>query len=70
MLREYSEAVPKLLRFNDLSQPRKVLYRDLVEGAVSDPLEKRLDLSLEKIRSQWNGVPGTRYLDNTELSLT
>ena len=49
----------KLPQSNDFSQLRRVLYRDLLAGSVSDPLEKRLGLSLEEIHSHWSWVPGT-----------
>ena len=60
----------RLPRSSDLSLPRKKLYHGLVEGSVSDPLEKRLDWLLGEIRSQWNWVPGSSFLNNSEFSLT
>ena len=65
-----SRNVGKLPRLSDLPRPRKVQYRVLVGRAVSDPLEERLGLLPETIRSQWKWTPGTSYLNKTELSLT
>ena len=61
--RKYKNALCKL------SRPRKVLYRVLVEGAVSDPLEKRLKVLLEEIRLHWNSVPEMSYLINSDFSI-
>ena len=63
-------ALHSLPRSSDLSWPRKKLYRGLVEGSISDPLEKRLGWSLGEIRSQWNWAPGSNFLNNSEFSLT
>ena len=67
---ECRKALCSLPRSSDLSWPRKKLYRGLVEGSVSDPLEKRLGWSLLEIRSQWNWAPGSSFLNNSEFSLT
>ena len=63
-------AIRNLSRFSDLSWSRKKRYRGLVEGSVSDPLEKRLGWSLGEIRSQWNWAPGSSFLNNSEFSIT
>ena len=44
------KTVRRLPRFSDLSWPRTTLYRELVEGSISDQLD-RLGLSLEEVRS-------------------
>ena len=49
----------KLPRSSNISQPPKVLYCVLEEGAVL----------LEGIQSQWNRTPGTSYLKNIEFSI-
>ena len=69
-VRECCKALHKLPRSSDLSRSRKELYRELVAGSVSDPLEKRLGWSLEENHSQWNWVPGTSVLNNSEFPLT
>ena len=63
-------ALRSLPRSSDRSWPRKKLYRGLVEGCVSDRLEKQLGWSLGDIRSQWNWEPCSSFLDNSEFSLT
>ena len=70
IVRECCRDLHKLLRSNELSQSRKELYRELVAGSASDPLEKRFGWSFEVIRSQWNWAPGTNILNNSEFSLT
>ena len=67
---ECRRALRNLPRSSDLSWPRKKLYHGLVEGSVSDPLEKRLGWLLGDIRSQGNWAPGSSFLNNTEFSLT
>ena len=67
---ECRRALRNLPRSSDLSWPRKKLYHGLVEGSVSDHLEKRLGWSLGEIRSQWNWAPGSSFLNNSEFSLT
>ena len=69
-LRECRSAIRSFPRSSDLSQPRKVLYRVLVEGASSDSLRSQLDLSEEDFRSIWSWAPASGYLDNDEYSLT
>ena len=54
----------------DLSRPRKELYRELVVGSASDPLVERLGWSLGEICSQWNWIPGSSFLNNSESLLT
>ena len=49
----YFRECHRLPRFNDLFWHRKLLYRELVEGFDSDPLEMRLDLSLELGARVW-----------------
>ena len=67
---ECCRALCNLPRSSDLSWPRKKLYHGLVEGSVSDPLEKLLGLSLGEIHSQWNWAPGSSFWNNSEFSLT
>ena len=67
---EFWGALHSLPWSSDLSWPRKKLYRVLVEGSISDPLEKWLGWSLGEIRSQWNWAPGSSFLNNSEFSLT
>ena len=55
---------------SDLSRSRKGLDRELVVGTASDPFEELLGWSLDEIRSQWNWVPGSGFLNNSEFSLT
>ena len=55
---------------SDLSQSRKELYRELVVGSTLDPLEEWLGWSLEDVRFQWNWVPGSGFLNNSEFWLT
>ena len=64
------KALRNLLGSSDLSWSRKELYRELVVGITSDPLEKCLGWSLDEIRSQWNWAPGSGFLNNSEFSLT
>ena len=67
---ECQGALRSLLRSCDLSWSRKKLYRGLVESSISDHLEKRLGWSLWEIPSQLNWGPGSRFLNNSEFSLT
>ena len=67
---ECRKALPNLLGSSDLSQPRKELYRDLVVGSASDPPSERRGWTAEEIRSHWNWAPGSRFLNNSEFSLT
>ena len=60
----------KLPRSSDISRSRKELYRELLVGSASDPLAERLGWSLEEIRSQWNWVQGSGFLNNFKFSLT
>ena len=39
-------------------------------GSASDPLMGRLGWSAEEVRSHWNWVPGSGFLNNSEFSLT
>ena len=55
---------------SDLSRPRKELYRNLVVGSASDPLSERRDWTAEEVRSHWNWVPDSGFLNNSEFSLT
>ena len=64
---KYRKAIRRLSRSNDLSWPRKVLYKELVEGSVLDPIEKHLGLSLGEICSQRNWTPGSGFLNNSRL---
>lgn len=57
-------------RFSELSRPRKILYRDLVERVASDPLTGWLGLSATGLRSFWSWAPVTIYLNNLNFSLT
>ena len=65
-VRECRRALHKLPRSSNLSQSQKELYRELVAGSTSDPLEKRLGWSLEEICSRWNQAPGMSILNNSE----
>ena len=67
---ECRRALRSLPQSSDLSWPWKKLYHGLVEGSVSDPLEKQLGWSLVEIRSKWNWAPGSSVLHNFEFSLT
>ena len=69
-LSECRWALRKLPEFSDCSWPRRALYREIVEGAESDPLVERLGLSLVEVRSQWRWAPGSGFLSNSEFSLT
>ena len=44
-----------------LDQPRKRLYRDLVEGTAKDPLCRQMGWLMEVVRSQWNWAPGQGF---------
>ena len=55
---------------NVLSQARKLVYRELLVGSASDPLSERRRWTAEQIRSHWNWAPGSRFLNNSEFSLT
>ena len=66
---ECRRALRNLPRSSDISWSRKDLYRGLVLGSASDPLVDQLGWSVEEIRSQWNWVPGSGFLNN-EFSLT
>ena len=68
-VRECRKALRNLLGSSDLSWPRKELYRELVVGSASDPLERR-GWTAEEIRSHWNWAPGSSFLNNSEFSLT
>ena len=68
--KECREALRRLPESSDLSQTRKILYRDLVEGTASDPLERRLGLTEEELLSLWSWAPGAGFLNNSEFSLT
>ena len=61
-LTECCKALRKLPRFSKLPRSRKELYRKLVVGSASNPLEE--------IRSQWNWMPGLGFLNNSEFSVT
>ena len=68
---ECRRALRNLPRSSDLSRSRKELYRGLVVGSASDPLvARRLGWSAEEVRSHWNWVPGSGFLNNSEFSLT
>ena len=67
---ECRRAIQNLPRSSDLSWSRKKLYCGIVEGSISDPLEKWISWSLGEIHSQWIWVPGSRFLNNSEFSLT
>ena len=69
-VRECQTALRSLLGSSNLSQPRKELYQELVVGSASDPLSERHGLTAEEIRSHWNWVPGSSFLNNSEFSLT
>ena len=51
---ECRKALRNPLGSSDLSRPRKELYRELVVGAVSDPLSEWRGWTAEEIRSHWN----------------
>ena len=69
-VRECRTALRNLLGSNDLSRPRKELYRELVVGSASDPLSERHGWTTEEILSYWNWAPGSSFLNNSEFSLT
>ena len=69
-VRECRKALRNLLGSSDLSRPRKELYRELVVGPASDPLSERRGWTAQEIRSHWNWAPGSRFLNNSEFSLT
>ena len=52
------------------SRTRKEQYRGLVVSSASDRLMGRLGWSVEEVRSHWNLVPGSGFLNNSEFSLT
>ena len=66
---EYQRAIRNLPRSSDLSWSRKKLYHGLVEGSVSDPMEKWLGWLLGEICSQWIWAPGSSFLNNSGFSL-
>ena len=55
---------------SDLSWPQKKLYWELMVSSTLDHLVEWLGWSQEEIRSQWNWVPGSSFLNNSEFSLT
>ena len=65
-VRKCRTALHNLLGSSDLSRPRK----ELVVGSASDPLSDRRGWTAEEIRSHWNWVPGSSFLNNSEFSLT
>ena len=69
-VRECRKALRNLLGSIELSWPRKELYLELVVGSASDPLSERHGWTAEEIRSHWNWAPGSRFLNNSEFSLT
>ena len=50
--------------------PRKELYRELVVGSASDPLNEWRGWTAGEICSHWNWAPGSNFLNNSEFSLT
>ena len=68
-LRESRRALRELPRSSDISRPRKILYRAVVEESASDSLEEWLSFSLEEIHSQWSWAQWLSYLNNPEFSL-
>ena len=60
----------KLLRSSDLSRPQKELYRELVVGSALESLKERHGWTTGEIRSHWNWVPGSGFLNNSKFSLT
>ena len=62
---ECRKVLRNLLGSSDLSRPRKELYRELVVGTASDPLSERCGWTAEEIRSHWNWVPGSNFLNNS-----
>ena len=69
-VRECRTALRNLLGSSDLSQPRKELYRELVVGSASDPLNERRGWTAKEIHCHWNWAPGSSFLNNSEFSLT
>ena len=69
-VRECRAALRNLPGSSDLFWPRKELYRELVVDSASDPLSERRSWTVEEIRSHWNWVPGSSFLNNSEFSLT
>ena len=67
---QWRKALRNLLGSSDLSRFRNELYRGLVVGSDSDPLEELLGWLLEEICSQWNWAPGSGFLNNSEFSFT
>ncbi|CAE1322429.1 unnamed protein product [Acanthosepion pharaonis] len=56
-------------RSSDLSRPRRVFYRELVEAVAKDPLRGWLGLSADEFHSFWSWAPASDYLINPEFSL-
>ena len=69
-VQECCTALRNLSGSSDLSRPRKELYRELVVGSASDPLNEQRGRTAEEVRSIWNWVPGLGFLNNSEFSLT
>ena len=69
-VRECRKALRNLPVSSDLSRSRKELYRELVVDSASDSLVDRLGWLMEEVRSHWNWVPGSGFLNNSEFSLT
>ena len=69
-VRECRTALRSLLGSSDLSRPRKDLYRELVVASTSDSLCEPRGWTAEEIRTHWNWVPGSSFLNNFEFSLT
>ena len=67
---ECHTAFRNLSGFSDLSWPRKEPYRELVVGSASDHLSEWHGWTAEKVRSHWNWVPGSGFLNNSVFSLT
>ena len=59
---ECRRALHSLPQSSDLSWPRKKLYHGLVEGSISDPLEKRLDWSLGELGTRLKLLEQLRVL--------
>lgn len=66
-LSECRAALRVIPRSTDLSRPRRVLYDELVEGVVKDPLCGLFGLSLAELRSFWSWAPAVNYLMFTLL---
>ena len=67
---ESCKALWNLPGSSDLCRSRKGQYRELVVGSTLDPFVEQLSWSLLDVRSQWNLVPGSDFLNNSEYSLT